>query len=78
MCRQTDPEANLWAAVAKREALLRLCRMKNEGEPMSMLWSASSLLTLFAVTVPAMAQELEEALTLAKSRLRPVHFNGGV
>ncbi len=45
---------------------------------MSLLWSASSLLTLFAVTVPVMTQELKEALTLAKSRLRPVHFIGGV
>ncbi len=43
-----------------------------------MLRSASSLLTLFAVAIPAMAQKLEEALTLAKSRLRPVHFIGGV
>ncbi len=45
---------------------------------MNMLWSASSLLTLFAVTVPVMAQALKEALTLAKCRLRPVHFIGGV
>ncbi len=43
-----------------------------------MLRFASSLLTLFAVAVPAMAQKLEETLTLAKSKLRPVHFIGGV
>jgi len=44
---------------------------------MSMLRSAISLLVLFAVAVPAMAQELEETLTLAKSRLRPALFIGG-
>ncbi len=48
-----------------------------KGRSQSMLRSASSLLTLFAVAVPAMVQELEKALTLAKSRLRPVHFIGG-
>ncbi len=44
---------------------------------MSMLRSAISLLARFAVAVPAMDQKLEETLTLAKSRLRPVHCIGG-
>ncbi len=43
-----------------------------------MLCFANSLLVLFAVAVPTMAQALEEMLTLSKSRLRPVHFIGGV
>ncbi len=41
-----------------------------------MLRSAISLLVLFAVAVPAMARKLEATLTLRKSRLRPVFFNG--
>ncbi len=39
-----------------------------------MLRFANSLLALFAVAVPVMAQKLEETLTHPKSRLRPVHF----
>ncbi len=42
-----------------------------------MLHSVNSLLALFAVAVPAMARKLEAMLTLPKSRLRPVSFNGG-
>jgi len=48
-----------------------------EGAPISMLRSAISLLVLFAIAVPAMARKLEATLTLRKSRLRPVSFNGG-
>ena len=43
---------------------------------MSMLRSAISLLVLFDVAVAAMDQELEETLTLAKSKLKPVYFIG--
>ncbi len=47
---------------------------KVRGKSESMLRFANSLLALFAVAVPAMAQRLDEMPTLSKSRLRPVHF----
>ena len=43
---------------------------------MSVLRTAISLLVLFDVAVAVMEQELEETLTLAKSRLKPVYFIG--
>ncbi len=62
----------------KRMLVAAVPRHEVRGKTESMLRFANSLFGLFAVAVPAMAQKLDETPTLSKSRLRPVHFIGGV